>query len=358
MRILPTLSILLLAVTLSCLDKIELEVPPGLDSSIDIRGELIMGDPPEITVYLDRVFNFEISSLSVLRARLVELIDEEGNKIEVPSRQDGIHYYRFSPSTDPIKIEFGQRYKIRVALFDGQVFESEFEEMIRPVGKGKISVREGVETRVDINGDFRDVVLANFFIDAPLQIKENGTVARLQWIPQRTFKVTDSMFVPDFISKVCYITNNIDVTSIFLLDGSLIESDSVREFPLSVIPPNYEFAEGYYYTVFQRSLSEGSFEYWQQIQQTFGTDGNIFSPPVGRLTSNIKNVDDPDAATFGYFSAFAQDTIRLYVPPGRFNVVKACPRPPVPRRPCPFSVCCDCAGEVGSQTTVPDFWEE
>ncbi|MEM0993867.1 MAG: DUF4249 family protein [Bacteroidota bacterium] len=363
MRIFRTFSILLLAVAFSCLDKIDLETPKGLDDSVEIRGELVMGDPAEITVFLERVFNFDISSFSVIRAQSVLLIDEAGNSVEVPFRQDGVHFYRFSDPNDPVKIEFDRQYKIRVGLFDGRVFESDFEVMTRPVQGGQLQARPVAQQRLDPNGDLRTFDVVGFSVDAPLLIKETGTYARLHWVPERTFKVTDSMLIPDFVSKTCYITTSIDLTGFYLFDGTTVKADSINRFGLSDVSVNYEFAEGYYYTIFQRSLSEGSFNYWRQIQQVFAADGNIFSAPVGRISSNIKNVDDPSQEAFGYFSAFSQDTLRLYVSPEEvsgfgFDVTKACPRPPVEGRPCPLSVCCDCAGEVGSQTTVPDFWVE
>ncbi|MEM9887194.1 MAG: DUF4249 family protein [Bacteroidota bacterium] len=358
MRLSPIFCILLLAVVTSCLDEIELEIPKGLDENIDIRGELIMGDPAEITVYLENVFNFETSSLLAVRARFVELIDAEGNRMEIPSIRDGVYYYQFSNTTDPIKIAFDQQYKIRVALFNGQTFESEFERMPRPVGKGQMSVKRTMKSRLDDNGSLRNFDFASFFINAPLQTVETGEFARLHWVPQRTFRLTDSAFIAGFVPTTCYITNSIDITNTYLFDATVAKSDFVNDFPLSELLLNFEFAEGYYYTIFQRSLSEGSFNYWKQVQQTFAADGNIFSPPVGRITSNIRDVDDPEKEAFGYFSALSQDTVRLYVPPSTFNIPSTCPRQPVMGMPCPFLLCCDCASEAGSQTTRPDFWEE
>ena len=121
-----------------------------------------------------------------------------------------------------------------------------------------------------------------------------------------------------------------------------------------------EFAQGYYYTVYQRSLTKGAFEHWEQTKQVIERTGNLFEPPAGRINSNFRNIEAPnDLGVFGYFSAFAQDTLRLYISPEEVGSPQLqCPRVPIQGNPCPVSACCDCLIEPGSKLEKPDFWEK
>ena len=72
--------------------------------------------------------------------------------------------------------------------------------------------------------------------------------------------------------------------------------------------------------------------------------GNQFEPPVGRIITNFKNINDEnDRNVFGYFTAFYEDTLRLCVTPEEVgSPSKLCP----PCRGCfAPSICIDCLNE-------------
>ncbi|MEM8523020.1 MAG: DUF4249 family protein [Bacteroidota bacterium] len=343
----------------ACLDKIDLELQAGLDEGLVLRGELIKGEPSTLVVRINRIFNFELSTLSPINARSVVLIDEAGNQLDIKSKADGLHEYTFNPLVDPIQIETGGKYKIRVSMFDGRVYESALEEILPTPETGQLKTERTSVVVLNENNEPEEIPRLQFLIDAPVELKGKERNARLQWIPKRTYEITDSALIFDFVPKTCYITQQLDFDNIHVLDGTQIE-ETAMDFPLSKVPINFEFAQGYYYTVYQRSLTKGAFDHWQQTKQVVERTGNLFEPPAGRIESNFENVEDPnDISVFGYFAAFEQDTLRLYISPEELNFpARECPRAPVMGDPCPVITCCDCLGAEGSQLAKPDFWEK
>ncbi|MEM1325379.1 MAG: DUF4249 family protein [Bacteroidota bacterium] len=340
-----------------CLDEIDLDVPAGVENSIVVRGELLKENPSRIRVTVDRVFNFDLSTLSPFNARAVTLFDEAGNNLDIPSSQDGLHEYVFTGS-ESIEVDFGKSYSLRVTTFDGRTYESTMEELMPSTEQqGTLeSVPSTIEV-LDEDNNVNQFPVAQVRINAPLTLPGKDQKARFLWIPERTFKVTDDK------SQTCYITNQTDVNSIHVFDGSIFAGDVVNGFELSAVRANFELSEGYYYTVYQRSLTAGAFAYWNQTKQIVERTGSLFEPPAGRVNSNFVNVEDETDNIFGYFTAFAQDTIRLYIDPAQYGFdpeESICPPsvPPPPGGGCAVPVCCDCAILPGSETIRPDFWVE
>jgi len=344
----------------ACLDKIDLELQAGLDEGLVIRGELIKGNPSTLVVRINRIFNFELATLSPINARSVILMDEEGNQMEIKSRADGLHEYTFDPLIDPIKVKTGGEYKLRVSTFDGRIYESALEEILPTPEKGQLKTERSSITILNENNEPEEFPRLKFVIDAPVTLEGKEKNTFFHWIPERTYEITDSAFIFDFVSKTCYVTQELDFNNIHVLDGTQIASEVAMDFPLSSVPINFEFAQGYYYTVYQRSLTKGAFDYWAQTKQVIERTGNLFEPPAGRITSNFENIEDAnDISVFGYFAALEQDTLRLYVSPEELGFPEQeCPRIPIMGEPCPVEICCDCLGAKGSQLGKPYFWEK
>ncbi|MEM8523019.1 MAG: DUF4249 family protein [Bacteroidota bacterium] len=338
----------------SCLDQIELKVPNGLEEGIVINGELRKSDPSLIRINVSSIFNFDLETLTPTSAKSVFLVDETGNELEIPIVGNGVNTYSFKGS-EAIKIEFGQRYKIRVTDKKDRVYESTFEELMPPVEKGKLGYDFSTFEVIDEENEIEDLPAIQFKLNSLIELNGREENARIVWFPERTYAFSDSLFQPDFISKTCYVTAPIKITDIELFEGVRFNIDRLEDHPLSKVQLNYEFAEGYYYTLYQRTLNEKAFQYWQQTKQVIERTGNQFEAPVGRIVTNFKNTkDEEDGNVFGYFTAFYEDTLRLCVTPEEVgNPLKLCPirfgcSPPNP--------CCDCLLEGFSKLEIPDFW--
>lgn len=341
----------------ACLDQIELEVDKNLEQSIIINGELRKGTPSVIEVTISRLFNFDLVSFARIQVQSVTLIDEAGQELAVRRIGDALYRHVFEES-DSIKIEYGKSYKIRVITFEGETVESAYETLhpIPPIGQ----LYADIDTRVQLNQreEIEEVSSIQFSIDASVKVPNEERKALLYWKAERTYQVTDSFPIPNLISKTCYVTADIAVDNILLLNGQELTRDTVARFPLSTVALNFELAEGYYYSVYQRNLTAGAFEYQSRIKEMIERGGNMFEPIAGRIPTNFVNIDDPeDSNILGFFSAYAEDTTHLYVSPEFAGISrKLCPPIDPPPFYCP-AICCDCLIEPGSSVNKPDFWE-
>ena len=349
-------------VLVSCLDEIDLEVPKNTQKGLVIRGELLKGEPSIVRVNISSLFTFDASSLGLVSISSVTLIDEAGNEMPIESRSVRLFEHIFTDA-DPISIDYFQSYKLRVITAEGARYESAYEELL-PLPEGEVTLKyePSIIERITDDGVLIQRDAVQFFANTSLDIPNSDKNAQLLWNAERTYQLTDSaeVNIPTVFSKVCYLTVGLDFDNIHVLDGTDLAEGQAVDFPLSKVQLTHEFAEGYYYTVYRKSLNEGAYRYWSQTKQAVERQGQLFEPIIGRVQSNLVNLDNKEDNTiFGYFSAHAQDTIRLYVAP-EFNVSRLCPLPPapfVPPCPSPFPICCDCSQQDGSTTVKPDFWE-
>jgi hypothetical protein len=347
------------AFSLTCVDQIDLEPSEDVERGLSIQGELIKGEPSRLTLQVRQLFNFSNESRVPVRLQALYVIDEAGTELLISDRSTTIYNYTFKPD-DPIQIEFGQSYKIRVDLENGKRVESTYEQLIAPLEMdSELSFRtETITLQREQTGDIVEEDFVQFTIDTSVDVPEGTPKPKFLWSTERTYQFTDFLDFPFFEPKTCYATVALDFDRLKLLDTESLTTDDLTDFPLSRVPLNFEFAEGYYYTVYQRSLTAGAFEYYSRIQELIDRTGQIFEPAVGLLPTNFTNVNDPkDTEIYGYFTAFAQDTLRLCVRPEEVgNPGRICP-PTNEQSRCP-NPCCDCLVLQGSQVNPPDFWDK
>lgn len=351
---------LLMSLT-ACLDQIDLEVPADLQDSIVIMGSVTIGNPSVVNINVNRVFDFDISSLQPFNTREVVLLDDKGNSVSIPDFAGG-NYYLEIPQGDPtMPITLDGQYKVRVSTFDGRVFESSLEAF-QPVPKpDSLSYRLVPVEILQDSGNPRTLTFLSLAISTPLI--EAGEPRQIQWAFDQVFRVTDSPGIAfsNAEPKTCYIDQTIGVNTIELFNSKELGLDRLDEFDILLTSITSNFAEGSYITVYQQSLSDGAFEYWNQINAVLQREGNMFEAPVGRFITNITSTgtSDEEDEVFGYFYAIQQDTIRVFVDPTTLgNVRTTCPPDPGPpgSDPCLAQICCDCLSVPNSTTEQPSFW--
>ena len=351
----------LVAISLSgCLEQIDLDIPKGFQESVVIQGQLIKGDPSIVEVTVSRLFDFTVESLvERVNVREVLLIDESGQSLPLDVVQTGT-YRLILDQSSPISVEAGKSYKISVSTFDGRQFESGMEPLLNvpeisqltPQVLEKTFIRNETEERIDSFIEYR--------LNSELLAAGETEQSFLHWKVFGTYAITDSPLLSVDPEKTCYITENLDITQVKVLEGASQTSSLLEDFVVHESVIDYRYAEGYYLQVVQESLSEGAFNYLDQVRQSIDRDGSIFQAPAGKISSNIVNVNDPKDEVLGYFYATAHDTIRMFISPEFVgNPDTLCP-PSIPPsgNPCPLVVCCDCSQEKNSEVNKPHFWKQ
>jgi len=354
----------------SCLDEIELDVPRGESEAVVVEGRLIKGNPSSISVSVQRIFAFDGTS-SVLKINNVDLFTESGSVIDLVKDADG-EFSQVFDDNNPLEILSTERYKLRVELFDGRVVESDFQEIQTTNAEDQLSL--SIQPRQIFSEDRGEFVTREkVIVDLQSQISNiQSDPKRYRWTVERTFKLTDS---PDaylirdpndrqsfLMPKTCYVTDNVALTSSVLFDGNTSDKDNFmfEEEIFDGTTNDYRYSDTMYLEVVQEALSEGAFNYFDQIAKVLSRTGSMFEPPAGQITSNFTNIDNPEDDIFGYFYVTEQQRTRILVTPDMVgNPAPLCPAPTGEGwRPgqCPFLDCCDCLALPSSSLSPPDFW--
>lgn len=364
--IVQLVSILLLSFLASnCLDTIEFERPDSLKNGIAIQGKLAKGATDYISVTIRDVFDFDRKP-NLINVQSVTLIDGENNPIAIATRRNGVYYKEFSKENPEFDIDYGKAYKIRVEMRDGRIFESALDTILPVPTPEKLQVNKEIVRGVNSIGNVEDLSIISFSVDTPLKVSPDAENTRLLWELEATHIFSDSPMSygqaacwPIRIEeepKQCYVTNSL-FTNYIPLNGPTIKSPSVEKYEILEIVPTWLFAEGYYLTVFQESLTEASLEYWEQVHQLVSRTGDIFEPPDAKVTTNFVNIENPEEEVYGFFYATEEKILRAYVSPELAdNPRPFCPEPIIFGNVPPE--CCSCLSFLNSTVDKPSWWIE
>lgn len=321
-----------IVVLFGCVDKIDFERPVTIQNGIAILGKLTKGNPSRIRVTIRKVFNFNERD-RLLNVKLVELIDEQGNEHALSSSREGV----YDQTLPNFPIDYGVGYKIRVSTFDNRIFESTLESIL-PVPTPK-QLRGQIEERSRPNaiGGKEYFPVVAFNIDTPIKDSIKETNSRLLWEVTGTYKLTDDS------GQICYV-NFSPFQNYIPLDGTTSNATSVNNVSVYETIPTAIFAQGFYLSVLQQSLSETAFNYWSQVSIISNRTGDLFEPPVGNISSNFINTSNSEEEVFGYFYATEEKIIRTYISPAVAGY---------PERSCP----CDCSA-LDASSSKPTWWIE
>ncbi len=343
----------------SCLEKINLEIPRENQDNLAIQGRILKGSPSSsIKVGVLKIFDFTASQ-RFIDVKSVKIIDEAGLELLLPQAGEGNYYIEVLDGDPNFQIDFGKSYKLEVVTFANQIIESSYEPLL-PVPKADSLTARMITENIEIfTGEIQPFDRIEFSLNTPLAVPGEEEKARLLWEFQETYEITDAPMDFGQEPKTCYITQTVGINDIQVLNANEIGTVYLSNYPFFKRNVLYTMAQGYYMTVYQKSLSKTAYEYWDHVAQSLIRTGNMFEAPVGKIRSNMVNVNNPDEEIFGFFYATAQDTIRVFVSPelaGSPNVL--CPPnvPPPPGGGCPIEVCCNCLDEDGSSLTKPSWW--
>jgi hypothetical protein len=160
---------------------------------------------------------------------------------------------------------------------------------------------------------------------------------------------------PSTMTKTCFVDDVIDNNTIKLISAKDLRTNNLTDLDILQVPLDARFVRMYAFRIFQYSLSEASLSYWKKIKQITNTGENLFDPPPGRITGNIKNVNNARDEVLGNFTLGAVTDRVVFTNMVQLGgvVTDVCqvrfnsPRP---------AICADCLRIPSSTTTRPSYW--
>ncbi|WP_170110536.1 DUF4249 family protein [Flavilitoribacter nigricans] len=356
------LAVSIILLTSGCLDTIDIETPASNAESLVIQGKLVLSNPATVEVKISRLFNFTAEGKRPVNAQSVTLFDEDGNSIDLEDNGLGA-YQRTLPANDPgFPVDVDRSYGIRIRTFDNRTFESAMEKGSAVPEIEGLNFRIVERELINAAGTTNKVDFLQYSVTTPLRTSEASGNVRLGWEYMHTFKVNDTPISQNVDQKVCYVTENLNVTDISVIDAAALSADRLSDYALYETMTSRVYGEGLYFTLIQESLSETAYEYFSQVAENTGRTGNMFESPPGKVVTNIRNVNDESDEAFGFFYVTQQDTIRQYINPELVGAPPAyCPPPQGLTREngsCADALCCDCLSVPNSTVQKPAYWTE
>lgn len=342
-----------------CLDEISFDSSENQLENLAIQGKLIKGTPSIVSVSITRIAPFSgLDSPMPVETASASLLDENENAVDLMASGPGLFQLEIPEGQAGFVVQEGHAYRIRVVAGSGAVYESELEPLL-PVPH-PVSMDIELVSRDEINeaGNIVANPYLQFFINTPLSAANSSQKSFLKWETEGCYRFIETTPNSPAFPKTCYNKEAVNLGKVKIFNGPANGSGSLSSRLLLVeTSQDYRFSQGYYLTVYQQSLSEGAFEYWDQARQIVERSGSFFEPAPGKIRGNIRNTDNPQEEVFGYFYATVQDTFRLRV------------RPEDAYYPSPFclssfadgernAVCYDCLLRPNSSLEKPDYWED
>lgn len=330
----------------ACIDVIDFEAPDEYQDTTVIIGKIVKGNPSTVEVFVQNLFDFAFQESAFIIAQSVRIVDESGNKLEVPVSGAGRNKLLID-DTSNFKVEIGNSYSIEVDLFDGKSFKSDFS-VLPPVPKMEAFEVELVNKEV-VNrfNEWEVQPRLEYRVNTSLMSGADETRTSLRWEFSRTYKITDNE------KSECYFKGSPDVGHVQTLNVNSITASSLSDFLLMEQDINPLLVEGQHLFAIQESLDDNAIEFWEQVNALSTNSGTFYEAPPGQVITNIMSTGDPEDRVFGHFYATEHDTLNVFVDSTFINVFRRiCPK----RRPPPgCDECCDCT-QFGS-TIKPAFWK-
>lgn len=342
----------------SCVSDVDLALPVQTDSSISIRGALLVGDSNVVSVRITSLSGAQNSGfVHPVRDASVVLVDDRGRGFDVPMVEDG--WYR-AVVTENYPVQPGRAYQLSVATAEGRNYISDLETLHAVPIPERLEVDRYSKNVINDAGNIIEQEFLRFLITTPLSDPALGGRSYLKWDFLGTYKFTESAVSSGLSSfpRTCYFFDDLNLGNSVVFNGKESSQDLLTNYFLLEEPQDYRFREGFYLSVLQRSLSRNAYEYWNQIDKVVELSGNFFEAPPGRVRSNFRNVEDEDEDVFGFFYPTQEYILRFYLPPVGEEADAFCPLEASPGDSTVSALCLDCLGRLNSTTVKPDFWEE
>ncbi|MCB0636749.1 MAG: DUF4249 family protein [Lewinella sp.] len=347
-RLLLILSLLAVGLT-ACLDEIDLTPEQG-EEAVLIQAKLTAGSPSRIDVQVALLLTYTSNIARPVKEATIELEDTLGHSFTLPTQSiDG--WYRAELTGFPVKVN--RSYRLRVTLTEsGRQYISDLAALPEPLLPTALAFDTYQKDRLSIANTIEQVPYVRYYVSTPLHRPGETEKVRLHWQFVHTYRLSDE------IGQQCYFEFPTLTDKVTLLNGPATSADSLARFFLVETPLSYVYAEGMMFSIFQETLTEEAYEYWEQVHRLNERQGTIFDEPPGAIITNFHPSADSLSAVYGYFYAASPVTLRRFIYPHDVDFpARYCPQPSPPL-PGYVSICDDCTIDSNGSLIPPDYWDE
>ncbi|SHK37996.1 protein of unknown function [Reichenbachiella agariperforans] len=298
-------------------------------------------------------FNYQL-----VEGAIVRILSDDGEEISLTDRYRG----KYTTPEDFVG-EVGKSYQLMITLRSGESYESDWTEMkpAIPINTVYYTLEERpILTDADVVVDQSTLV---FWLEYN-NVKDQRDYFR--WSYVEDFKVMSPLAIvvgPETLEdfpgygigdapyKFCY-ARTFGFEFLKVADDLLTDGQS-QKIELTYFPFNRKLDLEYSIEIYQHTVSEKEYNYWDALQTQYNNVGSIFETSNYQIQGNLKSIDDPDELVLGYFGVSAASTKRVFLVKGEipYEHYYAC------GGEIPPSWCFDCRSYSTNATIEkPSFW--
>lgn len=314
MRLAVGICVLVIGMCVSaCIEPFDPEIE-GFEDSLVVEGHILDGDQPA-TVRLSRSFGFDEDRPTLLSGAQVGIRDDQGGETMLAEVSPGM----YQSDTSQYQGTPGASYQLFFETAAGEKYESDWVLMKKGVEIEKIDWQ--METQVVDN---RTSLGVQFYLSS-YDPEGLGRYYRWDYVETWEFRVPFPALglwniqttSPDWypfseIPDVCWLSD----TSSQIIFGSTIglSADRIVDQPIRFASTRGNYLQRKYsILVKQYVISEETYSFYQNLKQVTEDLGTLFDPIPSEIIGNIRNVNDPDEAVIGLFSADGYSEKRVFV---------------------------------------------
>ncbi len=290
----------------SCIDEINLNIDN--DSSFVIVNGLVSDVPGEYHVKLDYSPIIGVGNDNIftpISGAQVVLNGSDGSSVMYTENPEDLGDYMATTSVTP-----GVSYQLDIITPDGQSISS--QPTVAPEASLDITGLDFDVANVENFNTLGNVVSTEFvdlFVSLDLAGKKRDA---LRWRLEGEYQFVERgrmLLNP----RTCYIKEQLDFNNIAIINTEEVAGDAIEGRQIFRTLMNERFNLIYCFHVFQYSLTEEEYNYWQRVEELVNIDGTLFDPPPGSIIGNLVDNNNEDGRVQGYFSIVGQNSKRLFV---------------------------------------------
>lgn len=331
----------------SCINELPFESSP-ISESINISG-ILSDEMEKQSIVIRNVLGLTSESATIgdpIENANVRIIDEDGLVYELEYEEQG------SYSTIMAGVE-GKAYQLEVVTEDGISYLSNEVTMPRKVGIDNITTSLVNNEFINTNGSVTDnleveVSLNNTLLDNGAPVNAIYRVSGIYQFMEEDIRISPPL-------RTCYVTQNFDFGNLVVLAGKDLPDAKIFGRKLYSSDYDYRFRFNFAFVVRQFVIDDTTYDYWKKIEIINSEKTSLFSPPPGRVESNIKCVSDPEKVAYGYFTVGAKSEKIAFTNSTEIGITVAdfCRTFGFNDRP---DQCIDCRLLNNSTIIKPSFW--
>jgi len=293
------------------------------------------------TVRISRTDDLGSSQFLPVADAQITLIDEDGNQAGYSETEPGV----YELNTGSISIVVGGTYFIEVTTPDGKQYRSRPETIPTPI------------PIQDISYEFNNLAIQVF---AETTRTDADTPTFFKWAVEVVYQVSEFFCGGLDSVNICYLDDFSYFQQIVVFDASSTSPGSTIKRQVAEKVIDYSFGEKQVFSVYQSTLTEDAYRYFDALNTVTNNTGNFFDIQPAAVRGNLFNVEDEQEIVLGYFSAVSLDTLRLSINPvhvpANIRALPYCGAPGI--RPWPWPpACCACLLLENSTLEKPPYWD-